>query len=140
MQDIEKSSTRKFLLDEHFLKKYNSMKANFGFNGLGEIVYRRSYSRLKDDGSKEKWSETVERVVNGCFNMQRRHLENMGKTFDHEAAQIEAQRMYEKIFNFKFLPPGRGLWAMGTRMTEEKQLYAALNNCAFVSTDRKSVV
>ena len=110
------------------------MKANFGFNGLGEIVYRRSYSRLKDDGSKEKWSETVERVVNGCFNMQRRHLENMGKTFGHEAAQIEAQRMYEKIFNFKFLPPGRGLWAMGTRMTEEKQLYAALNNCAFVST------
>jgi len=34
----------------------------------------------------------------------------------------------------KFLPPGRGLWAMGTAITEEKNLYAALNNCAFVST------
>ena len=34
----------------------------------------------------------------------------------------------------KFLPPGRGLWAMGTPITEEKNLYAALNNCAFVST------
>ena len=34
----------------------------------------------------------------------------------------------------KFLPPGRGLWAMGTAITEEKGLYAALNNCAFVST------
>jgi adenosylcobalamin-dependent ribonucleoside-triphosphate reductase len=34
----------------------------------------------------------------------------------------------------KFLPPGRGLWAMGTPITEEKGLYAALNNCAFVST------
>ena len=34
----------------------------------------------------------------------------------------------------KFLPPGRGLWAMGTAVTEEKGLYAALNNCAFVST------
>jgi len=34
----------------------------------------------------------------------------------------------------KFLPPGRGLWAMGTPITEEKKLYAALNNCAFVST------
>lgn len=43
-------------------------------------------------------------------------------------------KMYEKIFNFKFLPPGRGLWAMGTPITEEKHLYAALNNCAFVST------
>jgi hypothetical protein len=43
-------------------------------------------------------------------------------------------KMFEKIFNFKFLPPGRGLWAMGTAITEEKHLYAALNNCAFVST------
>jgi adenosylcobalamin-dependent ribonucleoside-triphosphate reductase len=42
--------------------------------------------------------------------------------------------MYDRIFNMKFLPPGRGLWAMGTSITEEKGLYAALNNCAFVST------
>ena len=42
--------------------------------------------------------------------------------------------MYDKIYNFKFLPPGRGLWAMGTAITEEKHLYAALNNCAFVSS------
>ena len=42
--------------------------------------------------------------------------------------------MYDRIFNMKFLPPGRGLWAMGTAITEEKGLYAALNNCAFVST------
>lgn len=38
------------------------------------------------------------------------------------------------MFYMKFLPPGRGLWAMGTIITEEKKLYAALNNCAFVST------
>jgi hypothetical protein len=44
--------------------------------------------------------------------------------------------MYERIFAIKFLPPGRGLWAMGTAITEERRLYAALNNCAFVSTDR----
>ena len=33
--------------------------------------------------------------------------------------------MYDRIFNMKFLPPGRGLWAMGTAITEEKGLYAA---------------
>jgi hypothetical protein len=43
-------------------------------------------------------------------------------------------KMYDKIFNFKFLPPGRGLWAMGSAITEDKHLFAALNNCAFVST------
>jgi hypothetical protein len=49
-------------------------------------------------------------------------------------AQRSAQEMYDRMFNMKFLPPGRGLWAMGTPITEEKKLYAALNNCAFVST------
>merc|ERR1711871_958617 len=43
-------------------------------------------------------------------------------------------RMFELIHEMKFLPPGRGLWAMGTPITEERGLYAALNNCAFVST------
>ncbi len=28
-----------------------------------------------------------------------------------------------------------GLWAMGSDLTEKKGLYAALNNCAFVSTE-----
>eukprot|EP00826_Nyctotherus_ovalis_P057930 TRINITY_DN7937_c0_g1_i2.p1 TRINITY_DN7937_c0_g1~~TRINITY_DN7937_c0_g1_i2.p1 ORF type:complete len:404 (-),score=112.84 TRINITY_DN7937_c0_g1_i2:56-1267(-) len=129
-----KESPRKFALDASFTESYRSRKTAFGFNGLGEIAYRRSYSRLKDDGSNEEWFETVERVVNGCFNMQRSHLQDIGKVFDHDNAQRLAQKMYAKIFDFKFLPPGRGLWAMGTRLTEDKHLYAALNNCGFVST------
>eukprot|EP00475_Leptophrys_vorax_P007980 TRINITY_DN15110_c0_g1_i2.p1 TRINITY_DN15110_c0_g1~~TRINITY_DN15110_c0_g1_i2.p1 ORF type:complete len:577 (-),score=129.63 TRINITY_DN15110_c0_g1_i2:40-1770(-) len=43
--------------------------------------------------------------------------------------------MYKRIFEMKFLPPGRGLWAMGSPLTEERGLFAALNNCAFVSTE-----
>lgn len=129
-----KQSAHKFQLDESFIEQYRLKKANFGFNALGEIAYKRSYSRLKDDNTNEQWFETVQRVVNGCFNMQRRHLEEIGKEFNYEEAQQSAQKMYAKIFEFKFLPPGRGLWAMGTRLTEDKQLYAALNNCAFVST------
>ena len=49
-------------------------------------------------------------------------------------------RMYDKIYTMKFLPPGRGLWAMGTRITDEANpTYSALNNCAFVSTDSQDV-
>jgi hypothetical protein len=47
--------------------------------------------------------------------------------------------MFDKIYNMKFLPPGRGLWAMGTKITTEKELYAALNNCGFVSTNSDNV-
>ncbi len=135
MKTFPKASGAKFKLSEDFVNAYRQKKVNFGFNGLGEIAYKRSYSRTKDDGASEEWPETAERVVNGCFNMQRRHLEEEGIPFNYEAAQREGQKMYAKIFDFKFLPPGRGLWAMGTRLTEEKSLYAALNNCAFVSTN-----
>jgi ribonucleoside-triphosphate reductase (thioredoxin) len=47
--------------------------------------------------------------------------------------------MYDKIFNFKFLPPGRGLWSMGSSITDKKKIYAALNNCAFVSTQVSNI-
>ena len=48
-------------------------------------------------------------------------------------AQTSAQEMFTRIWEMKFLPPGRGLWAMGSPVTEQRGLYAALNNCAFVS-------
>ena len=40
----------RFSLSENFVNKYRRRKAPFGFNGLGELVYNRTYSRLKDDG------------------------------------------------------------------------------------------
>ena len=124
----------KFKLSENFINKYKRKKPPFGFNGLGELVYMRTYSRIKEDGKNERWWETVQRVVEGTYSMQMNHIESHQLGWNPWQAQKSAQEMYERIFNMKFLPPGRGLWAMGTPITEEKGLYAALNNCAFVST------
>ena len=124
----------KFKLSEGFINKYKRKKAPFGFNGLGELVYMRTYSRIKPDGKNERWWETVQRVVEGTYSMQKYHIESHQLGWNAWQAQKSAQEMYDRIFNMKFLPPGRGLWAMGTPITEEKNLYAALNNCAFVST------
>ena len=124
----------KFKLSEKFIDKYKRKKAPFGFNGLGELVYMRTYSRIKEDGKNERWWETVQRVVEGTYSMQKSHIESLSLGWNAWQAQKSAQEMYDRIFNMKFLPPGRGLWAMGTPITEEKGLYAALNNCAFVST------
>ena len=124
----------KFKLSENFVSKYKRKKAPFGFNGLGELVYMRTYSRIKDDGKNERWWETVQRVVEGTYSMQKNHIDNYQLGWNAWQAQKSAQEMYDRIFNMKFLPPGRGLLAMGTPITEDKGLYAALNNCAFVST------
>ena len=123
-----------FKLSENFINKYKRKRPPFGFNGLGELVYMRTYSRIKEDGKNERWWETVKRVVEGTYSMQKNWIDQHQLGWNAWQAQASAQEMYDRIFNMKFLPPGRGLWAMGTPITEEKKLYAALNNCAFVST------
>uniref|UniRef100_A0A7S3PDB1 ribonucleoside-triphosphate reductase (thioredoxin) n=1 Tax=Aplanochytrium stocchinoi TaxID=215587 RepID=A0A7S3PDB1_9STRA len=133
MDTVKKS--HRFQLEKKFLKSFENKKAPFGYNGLGELVYYRTYSRSDPvTGKREKWQETVARVVNGCFTMQKNWIEENCLGWDEKSAQRDAQEMYRRIFSMKFLPPGRGLWAMGTALTEDRELYAALNNCAFVST------
>ena len=71
--------------------------------------------------------------------MQMRHCLRNGLPWNEDIKIQQAESMYDKMYNMKFLPPGRGLWAMGTAITLEKELFSALNNCAFVSTDVPNV-
>jgi adenosylcobalamin-dependent ribonucleoside-triphosphate reductase len=123
-----------FVLSEEFLAKYKGQKPNFGFNGLGEFVYYRTYSRLLDDGKKETFLDTCRRVIEGCYEIQRLHCLKIHIPWDRKRATASAEEMFDRMWNFKFLPPGRGLWMMGTPFMWERGS-AALNNCAFVSTD-----
>lgn len=123
-----------FELTDNFLEKYKSKEPPFGFGGLGKLVYMRTYSRIKDNGKNEQWWETIRRVVEGTYNLQKQWVERHYLGWNPWKAQNSAQEMYDRIFHMKFTPPGRGLWAMGTPITEERGLYMSLNNCAFVST------
>ena len=44
---------QKFKLSLTFMNKYKRKKPPFGFNGVGELVYMRTYSRIKGDGKNE---------------------------------------------------------------------------------------
>lgn len=123
-----------FELNRKFILQFINLKPDFGFNGVGEFSYLRSYSRVKENGKKEKWYETLKRVVEGTYKIQKQHILQNGLFWNEKKAQRSAQQMYRYMFDMKFLPPGRGLWAMGTPIIEEKGLFEALNNCAFVST------
>lgn len=129
------ASNQSFKLSESFIDRYKNVKPPFGFGGMGEFVYKRTYSRVKPDGTNEEWWETIRRVVEGTMNMQKRHIEKNHMRWNKDKGMYHAEKMYDIFFNMKALPPGRGLWAMGTKLTEERGIYAALNNCAFVSTE-----
>lgn len=123
----------RFSLRDDFIDQYRDRKPDFGGNGLGELVYRRTYSRPKSDGTTEQWYETVRRVVEGIYTIQAWWCHREHLPFSPRKAQRSAQEMYERMYSFKFLPPGRGLWALGTDYIEQNGSMA-LYNCSFIST------
>jgi len=135
MKRLRDPDFERFELRPDFVESYKNTSPPWGFDGLGEFTYMRTYSRLKEDGNNERWHETVGRVVEGVYNMQKRRTLEVGQEWIDYQGEKSAEEMYDRIFNMKFLPPGRGLWAMGSAITEERGIYAALNNCAFVSTE-----
>ncbi len=128
-----------FKLPEDFVEKYKSSESPFGFvdaggNSLGEITFIRTYSRVKDDGTKERWYEVVRRVIEGMYSVQKNHAKENRLPWNDYKAQKSAQEAYDRMFTLKWTPPGRGMWTFGTPLTMEKRNSAALQNCAMVST------
>lgn len=128
-----------FRLSDEFINRYVERPVDWGYqdaggNSLGEITFLRTYSRLKDDGSKERWWEVCRRVVEGMFSIQKEWCRTNRLPWNDNKAQKSAQEAYERLFTFKWTPPGRGLWVMGTPLVNEQRNSAALQNCAFVST------
>ena len=128
-----------FKLSDDFVEGFRSKKAPFGFrdaagNSVGEITFLRTYSRLKEDGHKETWVDVCERVINGMYSLQKEHAKNNRLPWSDTKAAASAKEAFERLFELKWSPPGRGLWVMGTPIVNTQRNSAALQNCAFVST------
>jgi ribonucleotide reductase alpha subunit len=128
-----------FKLNDDFVQGYRGKKAPFGYtdaagNSVGEITFLRTYSRLKEDGTKETWADVCERVINGMYSIQKDHCKSQRLPWNDAKAQASAKDGFDRLFNLKWTPPGRGLWVMGTPLVNVQKNSAALQNCAFVST------
>jgi adenosylcobalamin-dependent ribonucleoside-triphosphate reductase len=132
-----------FKLSDDFVEGFRSKKAPFGYrdaagNSVGEITFLRTYSRLKEDGHKETWVDVCERVINGMYSLQKEHAKNNRLPWSDTKAAASAKEAFERLFELKWSPPGRGLWVMGTPIVNTQRNSAALQNCAFVSTKEMS--
>ena len=128
-----------FRLGDDFVQGYRGKKAPFGYtdaagNSVGEITFLRTYSRLKEDGTKETWADVCERVINGMYSIQKDHCKRQRLPWNDSKAQASAKEAFDRLFQLKWTPPGRGLWVMGTPLVNVQKNSAALQNCAFVST------
>ncbi|MFN9111207.1 MAG: hypothetical protein ACK5XN_14190, partial [Bacteroidota bacterium] len=128
-----------FRISDDFLSTYKTKTPPFGYkdaggNSVGEITFLRTYSRLKEDGTKETWVDVCERVINGMYSLQKDHCKRNRLPWNDAKAQASAKEAFDRLFNLKWTPPGRGLWVMGTQIVNVQRNSAALQNCAFVST------
>jgi adenosylcobalamin-dependent ribonucleoside-triphosphate reductase len=132
-----------FNLPEDFIDTYKTRQVPWGFpigggNYLGELTFLTKYSRRKEDGSKERWWETCRRVIEGMFSIQKDWCKSNRLPWNENKAQATAKDAYERLFVGKWTPPGRGLWMMGTEFVNGQKNSAALQNCAFISTEHLS--
>lgn len=129
---------QRFALQESFCNELRAQSVCFGFSGFGETTYYRTYSRLKADGSREHWADTVIRVINGVMSIRKNHYIINNQKWDETRWSAYAKAIAAAMFEMKWLPPGRGLWIMGTDYIFERGS-AALNNCGAVDTTDLSV-
>lgn len=128
-----------FRLSDEFVASYADRPVPWGFdcgggNSLGELTFLTKYSRVKEDGTKERWHECCRRVVEGVYSILKNHCQTQRTPWNHPKAHRAAEEMYERLFMMKWTPPGRGLWMMGTDFVWEEGS-AALQNCMFLSTE-----
>lgn len=95
-------------ISDEFTARYADKTAPFGFNGLGYVVYKRTYARplIDEHGHEttEEWHQTIQRVINGAQAIGARYT------------QEEAEKLFDYMFNLKGSVGGRMLWRLGGGM------------------------
>jgi len=112
------------ILSNEFLSSYQKKQAPWGFGGLGEVVYMRTYSRkIVGEDRNETWVETLARVINGSIEI--------GVEFTQE----EAEALFDHMFNLRCIVAGRSLWQLGTPLVQQFS-GTSLNNCFFTNIEK----
>lgn len=121
----------RFYINDRTEDLIRSLVPKFGYNGFGEFLFYRTYSRIKPDGGQENWADCCIRVANGTFSIRKDHYKKNHIHWDENYWQNYAKKFILSMFNMLWLPPGRGLWAMGTDFIYERGSMA-LQNCGYV--------
>jgi adenosylcobalamin-dependent ribonucleoside-triphosphate reductase len=112
------------ILEQSFVDSYKTKTPPWGFGGLGEIVYLRTYSRpVEGTDRNETWVETVQRVIEGAVGI--------GVPY----TQQQAETLFDHMFYLRCSMSGRALWQLGTPLVKQFN-GTSLNNCYFTNIEK----
>jgi adenosylcobalamin-dependent ribonucleoside-triphosphate reductase len=104
-----------------------------GKSSISVFTFMRTYSRNIYDLAgnyirNESFFDVCLRCVNGCMSLAK---DSLGSKWDEVYWTPKAKRMMELFLEFKILPSGRNLWALGTELVHTKKMGLSLFNCTF---------
>ncbi len=73
-----------FKLKKEFKEKLSNKKVEWGFGGLSEFTYYRTYARKKENDTLETWPECIVRVIEGMFSIIKTHSISTFKEWDEK--------------------------------------------------------
>src|SRR5688572_2583274 len=122
---------QQFHLRKEFVSELAQRPVPWGGGLLSKATFYRTYSRRKELGGQEHFHDVVVRNIEGVMRIRKTWYKLIGQRWDDREWQERAQHYANLMFDMKWLPPGRSLYAMGTEYVYERG-NAALNNCGFV--------
>jgi len=112
------------LLSPEFIASYITKTPPWGFGGLGEVVFLRTYSRKIEGTNKtETWVQTIKRIIDGAVDI--------GVPFSKE----EAEQLFDHMFQLRCSVSGRALWQLGTPLVSQFS-GTSLNNCFYTNIEK----
>jgi len=112
------------LLSPEFIASYGSKTPPWGFGGLGEVVFLRTYSRkIEGTDQTESWVQTIQRIIEGAADI--------GVPFSTE----DAEHLFDHMFNLRCAVSGRALWQLGTPLVKQFS-GTSLNNCFYTNIEK----
>jgi len=106
-----------------FISSYENKQVPWGFGGLGEVVYLRTYSRpITGLNRNETWIETIVRAIDGAIEI------------GAPLSQPQAEQLFDHMFYLRCSLSGRALWQLGTPLVKQFS-GTSLNNCYFTNIE-----
>lgn len=119
------------LLTKEFLDKYLSAPSHM--TPLASFVFYRTYSRwLEGEQRRETWKEAVARAVDYNVGISVKHLEKLKRDYPLDKIQVEAEVLFDNIFNLRQALSGRTHWVGGAESGVADKFPLSNFNCAMV--------
>lgn len=92
---------------------------NLQMSARAQAVYRRTYSRLKEDGSNETFADTINRIISHQRWLWQRALKVDALS---EEQETELEQLRSLALDRKLIPSGRIMWLGGTEIAKTREL------------------